>query len=153
MTFEKKVKNFVKENFGVTAEVGDRFEAYPYEEKKVIFFPTNVSNMRCKEFMDNYCSEYEAKPTADEFIIALLHEVGHIETTKNQLPCITEIHKQRALSFQFGLVKNELEYFYIPQEQLATDFAYAWIKEHRQIVERFWKAIKSDLENMGYFEE
>lgn len=150
MKFENKVKKFIKENFGITAKVADTFYSSPYHKKKRVYFPIAVEEMRCKEFMDNYREHYEAEPTADEFIISILHEVGHIKTTKHQLPCISEIHVQRALVFDDGTLMNE--YFNIPQEQLATDFAYAWIKKHPKRVKRFWNSIKNDLEAMGYFD-
>lgn len=150
MKFENKVKRFAKKNFGITAEIGETFYCTPYDKDKNIYFPIEFSKLfrhQTKTFMENYRTHYEENPVIDFYVIALLHEIGHIETTKSQPIALTRIHAMR-----IATTTDDKEYFNIPQEQLATDFAYAWIKEHRPIVRRFWNSIKNDLEAMGYFD-
>lgn len=151
MTFEKKVKKFVKENFDLKCKVGEEFYALPYHKTQVVYFPTNVEVMKNSEFMENYTKIYEDTPKADEFIISLLHEVGHCMTSHNMPTEVTKLYAMRVIAFEQGI--EDIDYFNLPQEQLATDFAYTWIKKHPKKIKRFWKAIKSDLRNMGYFEE
>lgn len=153
MKFTKKVKKFIKENFDLPAKVGKEFQSTPYHKNQKVYFPIDVEAMRIPSFMEHYRNTY-GEPKADEFIISLLHEVGHCKTAKYEPNIVTALYATRVAAFEEGLIDEEDEYYFnLPQEQLATDFAYAWIATHPKKVKKFWKSIRKDLENMGYFEE
>lgn len=152
MKFKNKVKKFIKDNFDLSARVGEEFWSTPYHKNQKVYFPIDVKAMRIPSFMEHYRDTY-GEPKVDEFIISLLHEVGHCKTAKYEPNIVTALYVTRVTAFEEGLIDEEDEYYFnLPQEQLATDYAYAWIKTHPKRVRKFWKSIKNDLKAMGYFE-
>lgn len=86
-------------------------------------------------FYNNFIARYPAASNLNFFMLAILHEIGHLETEWEMVDDIDERNKE---------LSNE-EYFKLFNERIATDWAGEWIENNtitaHNINEKFNKVL------------
>lgn len=147
---KKIVNNFLKE-FGVKAKIGKSFCYYSEKELIQISFTVPVNDTGANMFMMNF-NHLAPDIKADTFLIALLHELGH-HMTVDELTTEEEEEsfKKRIEVNVINLKKNSTpeevaranyEYFNMPDEVAATNWAIDYIRNNTEKVAEFWNELQ-----------
>ena len=153
----KKLNKAMKtafEQFGIDRFVMNGDWAYYPENNKITYslVENKVEDIWFNEFVKKRFG-YKVKNT---FIITVLHEIGHKMTLEEIYEsdvvyefCMRE--KQR-IDNEMENVKNmkqakklEFDYFSLPDEIIATEWAVNYAKEHEEELAETWKAVKEAL--------
>ena len=142
------------EQFGIDRFVMNGDWAYYPENNKITYslVENKVEDIWFNEFVKKRFG-YKVKNT---FIITVLHEIGHKMTLEEIYEsdvvyefCMRE--KQR-IDNEMENVKNmkqakklEFDYFSLPDEIIATEWAVNYAKEHEEELAETWKAVKEAL--------
>jgi len=131
-------------NTDIQVQRSDNYECDTYDD--IIF----ISNKRYSKITDYFMQYWNTRPEWDNSInhnlIAILHEVGHIETfdeeeqeESNYLKGIYEfIYNQGAITLQ----EWNYSYFKTPIEENATLWAIDFYKKHKDICNKLVKDLK-----------
>lgn len=146
------LQKFVKK-FGCDIEMGAEF-CYHYDDSLIeysLILPT---------FSDKVWKEYVLKTfnykIENIFMFSLLHEIGHHMTYDfyTEKECNTEnkyiekIEKELARSTSNAKDKRlNLEYFNLPMERTATQWAVRYYKKHKIEMNLLWRKFKRELKN------
>ena len=154
---KKIINNFLKE-FGVKAKFGKSFCYYPEKELINVSFTVPVDDTDANMFMMNF-NNVEPAIKADTFLMALLHELGH-QMTVDELTTEEEEEsfKKRIEVNAINLKKNSTpeevakanyEYFNMPDEAAATNWAIDYIRNNTEKVAEFWNELQPAI--MKYY--
>lgn len=136
----KKILNKFCKSFGVKIKKGEGWSAYP----KSITYPSKVENYNDAGFME-LINKYYPDVKASEFTWSLLHEIGHSVTWNNFSKKAWKNYYKTA-PYEHNIEK----YFIIPQERVATDWAYNYIKNHPNKIKKLEAKLQKKLEKKGY---
>lgn len=128
MTLRKLINNFIKP-LGIRAEPSDVFKAW--EDDKVICYPKDKSNYYDSDFMAHFSRNYPDIKTS-EFVISILHEVGHCYRPSKNIELNIEVYN--------AVSDGELppdSYFDLSDEVAATSWAVDYIRNNADRVRAF----------------
>lgn len=154
----KKIKGLKKLNqavsaqlkpFGIASAFCRQMYAYHYTTEQVEFtLQVTIADEWFNEFIKerfNYDVKYP-------FIIALLHEVGHHKANDEidgAIADFCELEKKRITRAMQQVEDDEekqkffeWQYFNLPDEIMATQWAINYAKKHPKKIVRMWKAIE-----------
>jgi len=136
--------------FGISsASLSDEY-AYYYEDEKVTFKLTQeVEDEWFNEFVRErfgYACEYS-------FVLSLLHEIGHHKANDEIEGAILDFctaEKERIEDEMQGANAErskvlEWQYFNLPDEIMATQWAVDYAKSHPRKVKRMWERMKASI--------
>ena len=99
-----------------------------------------LTPVRCsKSFMSRVRRLYP-DIQADEFLWSFLHEIGHLETDDE----LTEEEFAYIDSFDFDTISDE-DYYELPNEYLATQWAADYMRQHPAEIAKFWKKVQKQI--------
>lgn len=147
-----KVLNEFLAEFDCVAEMGEDF-AYWYTDD-VITYTLAVPKKGTDYFMKNW-HNLAPEMTIDPFLASIMHEVAHSTT----LHLLTEEEEQYCqkikaeLYFHLELCKKMgegieecyFQYFALPDEKIATDWAIDYIRNHTQQISDFWQKLHAAI--------
>jgi hypothetical protein len=113
------------------ASEGECFEAEMFEDT-IVYNPHD--NAR-DEFTEDFIERYPIAESLEPFTMALLHEVGHLETEDE---IIDDTDERNA-------IEDIHEYLNLFNERIATDWAGWYIEENFETVVQFNNTIKEIL--------
>lgn len=131
-----------KNGFPYEIELGTEFVAYLKGD--VIEYALVVDKEQAELFYEN-AIKWGLKYNVDDFIISLLHEVGHLETksklTKKQIK--KDLKTRKKIERKEEITKKDnLKYYHLPSERKATKWAIKYINTHPKKIKKFWKKIQ-----------
>lgn len=138
-----KLKAIIKEftaPFGIKVCKGYEWEAYENE----VHYPDNPERYNAEGFMEVIERIYP-DIKASEFTWSLLHEIGHAKTWRY---FTKKAWKKYAKTAPY--IHDIEEYFRIPQERVATDWAADYIRKHPKKIKKFEKKLQKALDKKGY---
>lgn len=118
--------------FDCTAFAGTDFRYYP--QNNIIEFALVVNDPFAKSFMN--FAESLNPVHADIFLWSFFHELGHAET-ENEFDDDDDTEYLKSITS----AKTDIEYYNIPQEYAATDWAGKFMIEHGAEVAQLWKEL------------
>ena len=129
--------------FGVTAKVGESF-AY-YWEKHLVTFPVVDTQSEGEQFLIEFVKDRFDMAEVDPFTLFLLHEVGHHKANDEMEGAVGQFcwdEKERIENELFDLAEDDIEgkkrlhyqYYNLPEEIMATQWAVNYIKKHPKAV-------------------
>lgn len=124
------LNKFMRE-WGLTAEIGTDF-AYLYEKQVVVWTPI-VSAQNDLDFQ-NFFESLGCNVKCDVFLYSILHEIGHSQT----LDLVNEEDYAYSLDRKAEPISN-YEYFRLPDEIIATQWAVDFLNENTEKVRVFWE--------------
>ena len=138
-------------DFECHAELGSDF-CY-WQDSNLIWYTPAVIDKDAEYFME-YWHSLAPEIIIDPFLASLLHEVGHNET----LHWLTEdeVHycedEKTEISWQLGSCTSAKEqkdcyfqYFALPDEKEATNWAIDYVRNHTQQVSAFWQKLQAAI--------
>lgn len=128
---KKIIKKFCKP-FGIKVKKGKEFLAYPNE----IYYPKSAKKYTSNGFMDLINRHYPDIQNVSEFTWSILHEIGHTQTWNEFSAKAWKKYAKTAPHIQ-----DIEEYYQIPQEKRATDWAADYIRKHPKKIAKFEKKI------------
>lgn len=140
----KAISKPLKDRFGISKAVCTNEYSYIFEDESITFKLTEgtIEDKWFAEFINERFG-YEVKYP---FIISLLHEVGH-HKANDEIDgaiydfCMAEKERISAEMQDADANKSkalEWQYFNLPDEIMATQWAVAYAKKHPRIVEKMW---------------
>lgn len=139
--------------FDCTAAMGSDFCYWP--SKNLINYSIIVAEKGTDYFMENW-HNLTPEMKIDPFLAALMHEIGHYMsegelTTEEEFYSIDRRHQiatdLRALSAEDKEKERQYyyEYFALPEEELATNWAITYIRTHQQKINAFWQKLQAAI--------
>ena len=122
--------------FGLRVHKGKEFMAYPHD----VYFPKHKSKYVSEGFMDYINQTYPDITDVSEFTWSLLHEIGHTQTWNEFSKKDWKRYAKKAPH-----VHDIEEYYAIPQEHRANDWAAEYIRNHPKKIRKFEKKIKGRI--------
>ena len=153
-SLEKVVNDFLSE-FGVTASLGEEFCYYFGEDEIDFALAVGPSHEHFMAHFKQLAPEIECDP----FLISLLHELGHHETLyemddDEELFCRTaKTHLETELFLTNDKETRKSlheEYYNLPDESLATQWAIDYIRQNPNKVANFWVAVQAEIFKFYY---
>ena len=148
----KKLNKVIKKQlapFGIKKVFMDTEWAYYFDEEKISYAPIMIDDEQGKAFL-NFIERRFGYTTEMPFMLFLLHEVGHHIANDNIVDDIAEfceaekerIEKELQETFREDEVMalND-EYFNLPDEIMATQWAVTYMREHPRKVAKMWNEI------------
>jgi len=140
MTFTSIIQQFIQENIDEYIEVSSECECFECDlEEEIIYIPIEANKEDTDMFMhfiEQEYKEYELDPT----VIGILHEVGHIMTYDEDLDKAREIAVLRMRlnfnNFELSLEEYNFNYFKLPAELNATNWAIDFYRNNREKCDR-----------------
>ena len=132
------LNNFLKQ-FDCTAKPGTDFACYT--DSNTITYALVIADKYEKTFMD-FTKRLFPNIRADPFLWSTMHEIGHIET-ENDFDEEDEIAYINAIK----TVTTDEEYYNIPQEYAATDWAGTFMETHEEEIKVFWNKLAPAIQN------
>lgn len=125
--------------------------SYLWEKEEITFtiFESGVED----DWFNEFISERFGYEVQHNFIISLLHEVGH-HYTYNDVDgsilafCSDEkerIVKEMQDADEVRSKELEWQYFNLPDEIVATAWAVKYAKENPEVIEEMWETLKQEL--------
>ena len=134
-----KILNKYLEKFDLTAMLDTEF-AYYYSKNIVTysFFVLEKYDTMFKKVCDKIAKN---NMNADIFLLSLFHEIGHAETIEDLSD--EEIYSSIAVKEKVseGAI-DEKEYFYAPDEYIATQWGVKYIQEHDKEITDLWAELQ-----------
>ena len=147
-TFKEKraIKKFVKM---INPDYQVKFENSPFEcdiEEEIIYIGDKQFNYEGKMFMNWFTKEFELCKDINWWLISLLHEIGHIETSTEELQDERDLlYGTLKLAFDCGnytIEEMNNAYFQIPCEYQATWWGASWWLDHKQECQKLVNLLK-----------
>ena len=159
-----KLKGLKKLNKAVTAEVAPfgirkavcHSDYAYYFDKALISFKITEGTIE-DEWFKEFIKERFDYEIAFPFVISLLHEVGH-HLANNEINgdlldfCYREKNRIESEMYSADEEKSkalEWQYFNLPDEIMATQWAVEWAKKHPKKVRKMWQRIQKAF--MGFY--
>ena len=123
--------------------------SYSFKKNRVDFKVDN-SAIEDKWFNEFLLDRFGYKVTND-FIISVLHEIGHAKANENIIDDILEfcLNEKARIGIEMMVAEDEetgralsFQYFSLPDEIMATQWAVAYAETHKNEIEEMWKAIE-----------
>ncbi len=134
-----KILNKYLEKFDLTATLDTEF-AYYYSKNIVTysFFVLEKYDTMFKKVCDKIAKN---NMNADIFLLSLFHEIGHAETIEDLSD--EEIYSSTVVKEKVseGAI-DEKEYFYAPDEYIATQWGVKYIQEHDKEIADLWAELQ-----------
>ena len=134
-----KILNKYLEKFDLTATLDTEF-AYYYSKNIVTysFFVLEKYDTMFKKVCDKIA---KSNMNADIFLLSLFHEIGHAETIEDLSD--EEIYSSTVVKEKVseGAI-DEKEYFYAPDEYIATQWGVKYIQEHDKEIADLWAELQ-----------
>ena len=134
-----KILNKYLEKFDLTAMLDTEF-AYYYSKNIVTysFFVLEKYDTMFKKVCDKIAKN---NMNADIFLLSLFHEIGHAETIEDLSD--EEIYSSTVVKEKVseGAI-DEKEYFYAPDEYIATQWGIKYIQEHDKEITELWTELQ-----------
>ena len=90
------------------------------------------------EFRNDFVSRFSVANKYGDFLLSLLHEIGHLETINDM---VDDIEKR-------GKITDNDKYFNLFNERIATDWAGFWLEDNEVLAKRFDTQIEEKLFNL-----
>lgn len=132
-----KTLNDFAEQFECSVTPDTDFFCYLAENR--VTYALAVSEYGNKVFMNRVRRLYP-DITADVFLWSFLHEIGHIETADD----LSDREWRMILMLKEHELSHE-EYFELPDEYAATEWAANYMRKHEKEVAKFWCAVQQDI--------
>lgn len=140
-TIDKVLNDFL-EPFEVTAEMGETF--YYYLVSSTIYY-TLREEPEEKYFLDYVFSLAPDLRGYDGFLISFLHELGHHytldELSEDEANESWDAKYRISNEYEDGRVDLQEEYFNLPDEAAATNWAIEYIRNNREKIDEFWSKL------------
>lgn len=91
-----------------------------------------------EEFRNDFVSRFAVADKYSDFLLSLLHEIGHLETINDM---VDDIEKR-------GKITDNKKYFNLFNERIATDWAGFWLEDNEVLAKRFDAQIEEKLFNL-----
>ena len=144
-----RIINGFLEQFAATAYLDDSFSCYMDERE--ITYPLLIEDPSDEYFIP-FCKELAPDIEVDPFIISILHEVGHLYTRFNFSSSTWAESMLKKEKIQDTIFKNEdnddvyeemvIQYFNLPEEKAATEWALNYIRTHELEIEILWAELQ-----------
>lgn len=125
---------------GVKAELSKDFSCNPFEQ--IVYYPTDFSQVEDFGFNRHLSQAHNYINIHSEYMFALLHEIGHALDAYDE--CDIESEKLTRAFCQYISTEQartdtaiQNEYFNLPTEFSATEFAINYIESHPIITKIF----------------
>ena len=140
MTFTIIIQQFIQENIDEYIEVSSECECFECDlEKEIIYIPIEANQEDTDMFMHFIEQEYK-EYKLDPIVMGILHEVGHIMTYDEDLDKAREIAVLRMRlnfnNFELSLEEYNFNYFKLPAELNATNWAIDFYRNNREKCDR-----------------
>jgi hypothetical protein len=144
-----KIQQFLDENDLDYTVIVDYDFGYYYETSEIAY--TLVLTERFDRLFNQFLEATYTDITAPIFIWSLLHEIGHGETEDDI--DIDLLNKYNTYKNNLDPQSDEdtLKYYLTPDEKIATDWAYNYIKNNYNKLVKFWHELYPMIE--AYYEE
>lgn len=160
---KNKIKGIAKLNkavslevapFGISKAVCNSDEFFYQFSDESIGYKITVDDS--DDLFDLFLKErfnYEVKY---DFVLSLLHEIGHHKTEEDIDGCVYDfcISEKERIKAEIEeetradvIKKLQFEYFNLPDEIMATQWAVKYAKEHPKKIKKMWKNIEKALFN------
>lgn len=122
--------------------------SYSFEKNRVDFKVDN-SAIEDKWYNEFLLERFRYTPTND-FIMSLLHEIGHAKANENIVDDIYEfcINEKARIGVEMMVAEDEetgralsFQYFQLPDEIMATQWAVNYAETHENEIKEMWNAI------------
>lgn len=134
--FDKLINEIVKDfDDEYSAYLSDKFSADITNNK--IAYPLLIDPVSTKEFRDNFVSRFPTADNYSDFLLSLLHEIGHLETVNDME---NDIEKRKKI------ISNK-KYFNLFNERIATDWAGFWLEDNEELARQLDDTIIDCLTN------
>lgn len=150
--------------FGISKAILSNEYSYDFEDESITYKLTE-NEFEDKLFVD-FIKERFGYKSKYHFIISLLHEVGHHKANDEIEGAIYEfcIAEKERISNAINnsdnpkeIKKLEYQYFNLPDEIMATQWAVNWARKHPKKIEKMWakltKALLEFYEDNGLFDD
>ena len=143
---EKELNKFLKQ-FGLNAVLSTEFYYLPAKNKVAFTFIEAPNDKWFMEFFNSLAPEIECC----EFLASLLHEVGHSATYEDFSDEDWDMYYLRCDSLEAnGHAASDreinFEYFNLPTERAATEWAIEFMRSHTEEVKVFWHNMTKVIE-------
>jgi hypothetical protein len=119
-----------------SAYLSDEFSADIVNDK--VAYSLLVEPISNEEFRNDFVSRFVVADKYSDFLLSLLHEIGHLETVNDM---IDDIEKR-------GKITDNEKYFNLFNERIATDWAGFWLEDNEVLAKRFDAQIEERLFNL-----
>ena len=133
---------------GYFAALLDKY--YPDKTATIYYGFENIQNIGQKQFRKDFTSRCKTAIGFADITLVILHEVGHFSAENvtysyNRFKAVNDLHKN------FPKSTINFEYFKLPDEKAATDWAITWlsIPENRKAAKEFEKKFFTCFEKRG----
>ena len=156
-----KVKGLRKLNKVISAEVAPfGISKAFYDTTGYTYYPDSekigyqITEGEPDEFLNDFIKERFGYTVENQFIISLLHEIGHHKNNDDIDGDVYEfcISEKERISNELAYAKNKKErrklnyqYFNLPDEIMATSWAVAYAKKHPRKIKKMWKNCEKGL--------
>lgn len=157
-----KLKGMRKLNKAITAPLAQRFgiteaicadEFAYYWDTETITYKLTDGELEDKWFNEFIEERFDYK-VKNSFVISLLHEVGHHKANEEICDAIAEFCEAEKERIEEAMKNAETEeeckklewqYFNLPDEIMATQWAVNYAKKHPRIVNKIWRQMQNAL--------
>ena len=137
-----KVLNDFLEPFEATAEMGDTF-CYCLGSSTINY--TLIEEPEEKYFLNHVFSLAPDLKGYNGFLISFLHELGHHYTLDelSEEEVNESLDTKRRINNEYtdGRIDLQEEYFNLPDEAVATNWAIEYIRNNRKKIDEFWSKL------------
>ena len=123
--------------------------SYNFEKKRVDFKVCNET-IEDKWFNEFLLERFRFTPKND-FIISILHEIGHAKANENIIDDILEfcLNEKTRINIEMMVAEDEatgrnlsFQYFSLPDEIMATQWAVNYAETHEKELDKMWEKIE-----------
>lgn len=116
-------------------------------DNSIIYFSLFTTETHDLDFLHFAQDEFNFPFDCDNFILSFFHELGHYMTYHEWSQ--KELNEYYLTKLYLSLFENShLDYYKLPIEHLATDWACSYICNHQKEIEEFWRVCKKLLMNI-----
>lgn len=138
--------------FGINATILQDEFAFYFDNNMITFKLTEDNS---DEYFSHFVKQRFNFETDYNFILSLLHEVGHYKANdeiygdiynfciKEKKRIKEEIEKSEKVS---DIIKLSYEYFNLPDEIMATQWAINYMRKHPKKIQKMWKNIDNAIQ-------
>jgi len=128
------INDYVSE-WGLSSQLDTDFAYDPVED--IVYWSVVVSEKNSKEFKE-FFESLGCVVKADVFIYSLFHEIGHSQT----LEYVSEEDYNYSWDRKADPEITNYEYFRLPNEIVATQWAVDYINSNAEEIEEFWNGLQ-----------
>lgn len=147
----RELNNFLRQ-FGVVAHYGNDFQWY-IDTNKIEWCEVTKDMQKIDKVFKSYLKkELGLKYNCNDFIISILHEVGHYFTdntlTYNQAKYCDKIKEELDSRQDELTIEDFILYFNLIDERKASQWAVDYINNHKKEIKDFTKRLQPKLEKL-----